>query len=58
MYYPRWVFSPREDVTRENMRKYEKRLDEYHKEKAKIETELKRKLTLTERVELSKKFDI
>ena len=58
MYYPRWVFSPREDVTRENMRKYDKRLDDYHKEKDKIEAELKRKLTREEITELTKKYDI
>lgn len=58
MYYPRWVFSPREDVTRENMRKYEKRLSDFYKEKAEIEAKLKRKLTHEECAELSKKYDI
>lgn len=30
MWYPREVFTPREDVTRENMRKYEERQNKFY----------------------------
>lgn len=29
MIYPKWVYKPREDVTRENMRQYEKMHNDY-----------------------------
>lgn len=58
MYYPKSVFSIREDVTRENMRKYDHRLEKYYAEKEKREKDLGRKLTLNERYELRKQFDV
>ena len=58
MYYPSNVYSAREDVTRENMRKYDVRLEMYYAEKEKREKELNRKLSLLERYELRKEFDV
>ena len=31
MMYPKWVFNIREDVTRENMRKYDQMKDDFYK---------------------------
>ena len=58
MYYPKNVFSIREDVTRENMRKYDQRLEKYYAEREKREKDLGRRLTLNERYELRKQFDV
>ena len=30
-YYPKWVYSPREDVTRENMRQYDRTKELFYK---------------------------
>ena len=32
MWYPKWVYHYREDLTRENMRKYEQMKDEFENE--------------------------
>lgn len=57
-YYPKEVYSIREDVTIENKRKYDERLDQYYREKQQIEQIKKRRLSFYERYELRKKYQV
>lgn len=57
-YYPSWVYNPREDITRENKRQYEKKYREYEKAVETAEIEKGRRLDLRERREISEKIGI
>lgn len=57
-WYPKWVYDKREDITRENMRRYDRQMEELFEARMAKEKELGRKLTIKERYEMSKEYDL
>ena len=43
-WYPKWVYDKREDITRENMRRYDRQIEELFEARMAKEKELGRKL--------------
>ena len=56
MIYPKELFCIREDVTRENKRKYDKLMDDKWHAIQQREQELNRKMTARERYEFSRDY--
>lgn len=57
-WYPKWVYDKREDITRENMRRYDRQMEELFEARMAKEKELGRKLTIKERYEMSKEYEL
>lgn len=57
-WYPKWVYDKREDITRENMRRYDRQMEELFEARMAKEKELGRKLTIKEGYEMSKEYDL
>lgn len=57
MYYPKELFSINENVTRNNMRKYDQMMDKMYVARKAEEKKLGRRMTLKERYEFNKAFE-
>lgn len=57
-YYPKWVYDIREDITRENMKRYDRQRDICYAKQLEMEKELGRKLTIKERSDLYREYGI
>ena len=57
MYYPKEIFSINEDVTRKNMRDYDRMMDKMYEARKAEEVKLGRRMTLRERAEFNDNFE-
>ena len=57
MYYPKELFHIREDITRENKRKYDRYLDEQYTAIQEYEQALGRKMTTRERWQFKSEYE-
>ena len=58
MNYPSWVYTAREDVTKENKRLYDLRYKKYLSAVEEAEKKAGRRLNLRERSEISREYNI
>lgn len=57
-YYPSWVYNPREDITRANMKEYDRKVDTAYEIEKEKEKKIGRKLTLSEIYEIRKELGL
>ena len=57
-WYPKWVYHPNMDITRENKRQYDIRREACYNEMQKLKAELGRDLNFEEKLDLMKKHNI
>lgn len=56
MIYPKWVYTPREDVTRENMRQYEEMYNKWYDKLYELYPDYPEK-SLRERIRIREEID-
>ena len=57
-YYPSYVYNINENITRNNMKEYDKKCDEAYKAIKEKEKQIGRKLNCKERYEISKQYGV
>lgn len=57
-WYPQWVYDKREDITRENIKEYDRRRDVAYNEVKAKEKEFGRYLKMAEKREISEKYGL
>lgn len=56
MYYPKYVYHKNENITRENMRKYNEMQDKIYKARKEIESKTGHKMNAKERYQFEKEW--